>query len=150
MIVGEKVMAMRSIWWAQRVFVTGVVAIFSTMLWSPCVLAADNVAPVAVHPLNMVLGLLFLLAIVVGGWWLVRRAGGLPTNQGSGLRVVAAISVGPRERVVLVELAGEQWLLGVAPGRVNLLHRFETPVVATGSDDFAGKIRQLMQQGLGK
>ena len=117
------------------------------------VFAVDAVKPapvLATNPMNMILGLLFLLAIVGVGWWLVKRAGGLQINQGSGLKVVAALTVGPRERVVLIELAGEQWLLGVAPGRVNLLHRFEQPVVIAGNDDFAGKIRQLMQQGLGK
>lgn len=119
---------------------------------SPLAFAADTAAaaPVAVHPLNMILGLLFLATVVLGGWWLVKRAGGLQVHQGAGLRVVAAISVGPRERVVVIEVAGEQMLLGVAPGQVNLLHRFEQPVIAAGSDDFASKIRQLMQQGLGK
>jgi flagellar protein FliO/FliZ len=125
---------------------------FTFAMSSPFALAADNSAPtpVAVNPLNLILGLLFLLAIVVGGWWIVRRAGGLQIKQNSGLRIVAAISVGPRERVVLIELAGEQMLLGVAPGQVNLLHRFEEPVLAAGNDDFASKVRQLMQQGLNK
>lgn len=119
---------------------------------SSLAVAADNTAaaPVAVHPLNLFLGLVFLVALVVAGWWLVQRAGGLQIKSGNGLRVVTALSVGPRERVVLIEIAGEQMLLGVAPGRVNLLHRFEQPVVAASSDDFASKIRQVMQQGLGK
>lgn len=137
---------------ARRLFFFFFTAFF--MAGAPLrVLAVDAVKPapvVATNPMSMILGLLFLLAIVGAGWWLVRRAGGLQINQGSGLKVVAALTVGPRERVVLIELAGEQWLLGVAPGRVNLLHRFEQPVVIAGNDDFAGKIRQLMQQGLGK
>jgi flagellar protein FliO/FliZ len=121
-------------------------------VFSPLVFAADKtaVAPVAVHPVNLILGLLFLLALVVAGWWLVRRAGGLQIKPGNGLQIVAAISVGPRERVVLIELAGTQMLLGVAPGQVNLLQRFEQPVIVAGSEDFASKIRQLMQQGLNK
>ncbi|HET8710057.1 MAG TPA: flagellar biosynthetic protein FliO [Spongiibacteraceae bacterium] len=106
--------------------------------------------PVAVHPLNMFLGLLFLAIIVVGGWWLVRRAGGLQIKPGNGMRIIAALSVGARERVVLIEIAGEQLLLGVAPGQVTLLQRFEQPVIAASSDDFASKVRQIMQQGLGK
>lgn len=119
---------------------------------SPLVFAADNAAstPVAVNPMNLILGLIFLTVIVVAGWWLVQRAGGLQIKSGNGLRIVAGISVGPRERVVLIEIAGEQILLGVAPGRVNLLHRFEQPVIAASDDDFASKIRQVMQQGLGK
>jgi flagellar protein FliO/FliZ len=137
-----------------RRFLLFCVTIFFSIAMTPLrVFAADVAKPapvVATNPMNMILGLLFLLAIVGAGWWLVKRAGGLQVNSGNGLKVVAALSVGPRERVVLIELAGEQWLLGVAPGCVNLLHRFEQPVLAAGGDDFAGKIRQLMQQGFGK
>lgn len=125
--------------------------VISAML-SSLTFAADNAppTPVAVNPLNLILGLMFLVIIVVAGWWMVQRAGGLQIKSGNGLRVVTAISVGTRERVVLIEIAGEQMLLGVAPGRVNLLHRFDQPVIATSNDDFASKIRQVMQQGLGK
>ena len=41
------------------------------------------------------------------------------------MRVVSALSVGMREKVVLVQVGEEQLLLGVAPGRVNVLHQFE-------------------------
>jgi flagellar protein FliO/FliZ len=37
------------------------------------------------------------------------------------MRVIAGVAVGPRERVVILEL-GSSWLvLGVAPGQVNTL-----------------------------
>ena len=36
-------------------------------------------------------------------------------------KVHASLAVGPRERVVLVEMANEWLLLGVAPGRVSFL-----------------------------
>lgn len=137
---------------ARRFFLPFLTAFFF-MLVPLRVFAADAVKPapvVAANPMNMILGLLFLLAIVGVGWWLVKRAGGLQINGGSGMKVIATVSVGPRERVVLIELAGEQWLLGVAPGCVNLLHRFDHPVVAVSNGDFGEKIRQLMQQGLHK
>lgn len=99
---------------------------------------------------GMVSGLLFLLALVLGAAWLVRRTGGMPAlHGGSALKVVAALSVGPRERVVLVELGGQQWLLGVASGAVTTLHHFEQPI-ARGGDDFAGKLRQFWPQGASK
>lgn len=66
------------------------------------------------------------LAVVLLVLWVVvtilRRVPALralmPANAG---RVHASVVVGPRERVVLVEMAGEWMLLGVAPGRVSLL-----------------------------
>lgn len=66
--------------------------------------------------LGAVLGLLFVVVLIL------RRVpalkGLLPARAG---QVHASLGVGPRERVVLVELGGEWLLLGVAPGRVNLL-----------------------------
>lgn len=109
-------------------------------------------APViATHPLNMAWGILFLLALVGAAWWLIRRSGGLQLHAGRGMKVVAALQVGPRERVVLIDIAGQQWLLGVAPGNVNLLQHFEQPVLQNaGSDDFASKIRAVLQQGVNR
>ena len=113
---------------------------------------AQTAPVIAAHPLNMLWGVLFLLMLVVTAWWLIRRSGGLQLHGARSMKVVAAMPVGPRERVVLIEIAGEQWLLGVAPGSVNLLHRFEQPVLTTGAsaDDFASKMRALLQQGLHK
>ena len=109
-------------------------------------------AVVTSSPLNLVLGLVFLLALIVFAAWLVKRMGGIQWPGARAMKVVAALSVGPRERVVLVEVGGQQLLLGVAPGCVNLLHRFDEPIVEApaAGEDFASKIRQIMQQGLHK
>ena len=43
------------------------------------------------------------------------------------LRVIGGVMVGPKERLVLVEM-GDTWLLlGVAAGSVNLLHHMPRP-----------------------
>lgn len=104
------------------------------------------------NPVNLMLGIGFLFALVIGAWWLARRAGTLQwSTQRMAMKTVASLAVGPRERVVLIEIAGEQWLLGVAPGQVNLLHKFDEPVIA-GSDnqEFAARLRQVLQHGLGR
>jgi hypothetical protein len=41
------------------------------------------------------------------------------------LKIRGAAAVGPRERVVLVEVADRILVLGVAPGRVNTLHTLD-------------------------
>ena len=110
---------------------------------------------ITTHPLNMVWGILFLLALIGAAWWLIRRSGGLQFHAGRGMKVVTALQVGPHERVVLIEMAGQQWLLGVASGNINLLQHFEQPVLQTGlhnggADDFASKIRAVLQQGINR
>jgi flagellar protein FliO/FliZ len=118
---------------------------------TPTAVAAPAITPapvIATNPLNMAWGILFLLALVGAAWWLIRRSGGLQLQSGRGMKMVSALQVGPRERVVLIEMAGQQWLLGVAPGNVNLLQHFEQPIVQnSGGDDFASKIRAVLQQG---
>jgi len=48
----------------------------------------------------------------------VKTFNGITKNS---MNVVEAISVGPKERVVLVRVKDQQVLLGVSPGRVNML-----------------------------
>jgi flagellar protein FliO/FliZ len=68
------------------------------------------------------LALLFVLALLVGLAWFLKRFG--PKNFGGGgntVRLVGALSVGARERILVVEV-GEQWIVvGASPGRMNAL-----------------------------
>ena len=102
------------------------------MLIAPLAGAADAVTPGLTLPaattpdlggsaLQMVFGLLVVLALLLGALWLLKRIS-QPRGPVAGLmRVVAGVAVGPRERVVILEL-GNSWLvLGVAPGQVSTL-----------------------------
>ena len=119
-------------------------------------LAADPAATPAPatlpsSPLNLLLGLGFLLALVGVAWWLVRRMVGLQlAGNRAPIRVLGSLPVGTRERVVLVQVGEQQLLLGVAPGRVNLLHRLDEPLSLEGGGEFADRMRQVLQQGLGR
>ena len=71
---------------------------------------------------QMLLGLVLVLAMVVGAAWLLKRFVVLSGTGTGPIRVIAGASVGPRERVVLVEVGETRLLLGVAAGQVNTLH----------------------------
>lgn len=66
--------------------------------------------------------LIFVLALMVGGAWLLKRFN--PKGFGGGnsnVKLVGALSVGARERILVVEV-GEQWIVvGASPGRMNAL-----------------------------
>jgi len=71
---------------------------------------------------QVTLSLLLVLGAVFAAAWLMRRLRGLPHRAGAGaIAVVAELAVGPRERVVLLDVAGERVLVGVAPGNVRAL-----------------------------
>lgn len=65
--------------------------------------------------LSVVLGLLIAVA------YALKRFGPQPMKGGANLRIVGGMSLGGRERVLVLEI-GDQWLVvGAAPGRVNAL-----------------------------
>jgi flagellar protein FliO/FliZ len=115
----------------------------------PAVAAPAPAAPVAsistlagmAGSLLLVIGLILLCA------WLLKRLGGLQAGGGDLLRVRASLGVGLKERVVLVEAAGETLLLGVSPGGVTCLHRFDGPLPESAARP-AG-FAQLLQKQLG-
>lgn len=72
--------------------------------------------------LQTTFALLFVLALLVGLAWFLKRFG--PKNLGGGnsnVKLVGALNVGARERILVVEV-GEQWIVvGASPGRMNAL-----------------------------
>ncbi len=66
---------------------------------------------------------LFLVLIVIGGFaWILKRFGiGTATSSGP-INRIATTGVGQRERVVLIEIENTRLVLGIAPGRVSILH----------------------------
>lgn len=117
------------------------------LLLAPDVWAESAAVPDAGGSIvQMLLGLAVVLAMLVGSLWLLKRLT-LPRGPTSGLmRVVAGTPVGPRERVVLLEI-GSTWLvLGVAPGEVSMLAevpRQDLPAAGDTGKDFAGWLRQI-------
>ena len=76
------------------------------------------------------------LVLILGGFalvaWLARRyLPGLGGSQGV-VKVVGATMVGPRERVVVIEVEDARLVLGVGGGQVRLLHTL--PRAATGEN----------------
>ncbi len=99
--------------------------------------------------LQMFAGLLAVLALVFLMAWVMRRFGRGALAGGSGLRVLGALSVGARERVILIQAGETQLLVGVAPGRVQSLLTLDKPIAiepgrTAGGPGFAERLRQAM------
>ena len=80
--------------------------------------------------LQLLLSLLVVVVSIVAVAWILRRVMHMQGAGGGNMRVLAGLSLGSRERVVVVEVGDTQLLLGVAPGRVVSLHVFDKPVFA--------------------
>jgi len=71
--------------------------------------------------LQTLLGLMLVLALIAASAWLLRRIAHPGTQGEALLSTIAASALGPRERVVVIEVA-EQWLvLGVTSQSITPL-----------------------------
>lgn len=71
--------------------------------------------------LQVLLGLVVVLGLMMAGVWLLKRFAPASRMGSAPIRVVGGVSVGGRERVMVVEVADQWIVIGVAPGRVNAL-----------------------------
>jgi flagellar protein FliO/FliZ len=78
---------------------------------------------------SMILSLLMVLALIVICAFVLKRFN--LTQQGvSQLKMVTSLSLGAKERVVVIQAGEQQLLLGVTAQQVTLIERLEKPLVA--------------------
>lgn len=73
----------------------------------------------------MLLGLVVVILIIFGCAWLFKRYGRLSGGFNEQMKIIGGLSLGPRERLVLVQIGPRQLLVGVAPGCIQTLHVLE-------------------------
>ena len=71
---------------------------------------------------QMIGSLIAVVVLILGCAWLAKRMPLAGAGRSDMLEIKASLSVGTRERVVLVRAGDRTLVLGVAPGRVNTLH----------------------------
>jgi flagellar protein FliO/FliZ len=71
--------------------------------------------------LKIILPLLLVLVIIFVSGLLIRRLNKSVSGQPTLLSLRATLPLGPRERIVLLEVAGQWLVLGITPGQINTL-----------------------------
>lgn len=69
--------------------------------------------------------LLAVLAVFAALVWLLRKSGALSFANKSELAILAGLSLGVRERLVLIKVGEKQLLLGITPGKMTKLLELE-------------------------
>lgn len=98
-----------------------------SLLTLPCSVLAGEVSVMSPTGgvLKMALGLAIVLAVMALITWIIKRMVPGVANKQSVVRVVGGVSVGSRERVVVLEVAGRWIVIGVAPGQISRLANLE-------------------------
>lgn len=101
---------------------------------------------------TMLAGLALVLALMAALAWLFKRSGlvqGIGSNAVA--KVVGGVSVGTRERVMVIEVADQWIVIGVAPGRVNTLATLPREEIAAANApaaaaNFASWLKQTIDK----
>jgi flagellar protein FliO/FliZ len=81
---------------------------------------------------SVLIGLLAVLALIFLLAWLARKFKLLQSQTpGLQIKLLASMPLSTREKVSLIEIGDQQFLIGVAPGSVNKLHHFEQSIQPT-------------------
>lgn len=99
------------------------------------------------------MGLLIVLSVFFLCVWGVRKLSGLTVSGAEKMRVVGGLSLGMREKVILLQVGKKQLILGVTPGRIETLHVLEgddclvreETVSAPAETGFAQKLLQAIK-----
>jgi flagellar protein FliO/FliZ len=75
--------------------------------------------------LQMITGLVAVLALIFAGAWVLKRFGRMQGIANEQLRLVGGINLGQRERIVIVQAGSDRLLIGIAPGCIRTLHVLE-------------------------
>ena len=94
--------------------------------------------PSAGSLLQTILALALVLALLAALAWAMKRYGPKMSGNSANLRMVGALNIGGRERIMVVEV-GDQWIVvGASPGRVNALATMPKGDSTTSSATLAG------------
>lgn len=155
----------RCAYWGKRLYsrkqVSISLMIFTLLIVSSRDAGADSTPAIKPVPIlsqsdvmQWVGGLGLVIILILISAWVLRQFNQVSISQGKRLKILGGLSVGARERVVLLQVGEKQLLLGVAPGRVEKLHVLDSVDIEKSQDDhhietetgnFADRLRHVMQ-----
>lgn len=91
-------------------------------------------------------GLLLVLIIIAGLAYLSKRMNLKLPGTSANLKLVSAMNVGSREKVMLLEVEGEKLLIGVTSHNITLLKNYHAGG-ANKESDFSERMQSLLERG---
>ena len=98
-------------------------------------------------------GLVSVVAAILVAAYVYSRMKGPKIGGSNVINIIASQPLGPKERIVLVEIAGTQFAIGMTTSNVQTLHVFDKPVISpdemAGQPGFADRLKDALR-GFGK
>ncbi|HGF7476340.1 TPA: flagellar biosynthetic protein FliO [Vibrio mimicus] len=92
--------------------------------------------------------LLFVIALIFFLAWLLKRMRVPAFGQQKGLSIVKQLPVGTRERVMIIQVGEEQYLIGVTTQSIQLLAKLDNPLTQEElpATPFSNQLMQLLKK----
>ncbi|MGB6307993.1 MAG: flagellar biosynthetic protein FliO [Steroidobacteraceae bacterium] len=111
---------------------------------------AQPASPLSVGSLaQLSLSLIAIVALILAISWALKRLKLAGPRGSVDMAVIDQLSVGPRERIVLVRVGESQMLVGIGAGGVVPLTPLAAPIVlkaGTAATPFAERLRDMMKR----
>ncbi|MDC8012872.1 flagellar biosynthetic protein FliO [Tahibacter soli] len=112
--------------------------------------AAAPLAAAAPSLAGSVGSFVFVIALIVGLAWIARRLARAGVRRDAPMRVRATLPLGAKERLVLVEAAGEHLLLAIGANGVHCVHRYDAaPLLPVAPEPAAPAFAEQLLRSLG-
>ena len=96
--------------------------------------------------LNMAMGLVVVIALILGLAWVLKKYGRLPNNSQVDMKVLGGLSLGSREKAILIEVENKRLLVGVTPGHIQTLHVLDDePLSSVAESSFESKLEEVLE-----
>lgn len=92
------------------------------------------------------------MGLLIGVTWLLKKYGPARSSASATVKIIGGVNVGNRERIIVVEVADQWIVVGVAPGRVNTLSTMpkqessELPHTTPPEKNFAAWLKQTIDK----
>ena len=94
--------------------------------------------------------LVVVIGVIVVLGWLYRRSRNFGSANADTINVLATRMLGAKERLMLIEVADKQLLVGMTASQVQTLHVFDAPVVSKPDvaevHGFAGRLKTALRE----
>ncbi|GAA4496625.1 flagellar biosynthetic protein FliO [Pseudaeromonas paramecii] len=104
---------------------------------SPGVLGTGGLA-------SWLLSCALVIGLILALGWLLKKTRLNTRLTGSGLKVVASLALGYKERLLVVQVGQQQLLIGATPQQISLLCQLDEPLAPNAP--FAQQLRKVLKQ----
>ena len=134
----------------QRLSATLVALVLSQLSFAQEAVSETSKLSGSAHLAQVFIALVLVLLLILALGWLLKRVSQTQAMGGKQIKLVAHLPLGNRERIALIDVAGQQLVVGITPQNIQTLHTFDEPVVDINQQkvkpsEFSQRLKSFLQ-----